>query len=282
MESETAIMERLIAIDGLPTVCAEVLVMMRDPQVSLDVLIREVERDPALTGNLLRLANAAYFGHPRQIGSVRQAIVRLGTRQLLPLLLAAGVAARLSRPVRGYDLAAGALWERSLSLAVASHEVARSMGHDPPPELFTTGLLADVGKLILGEFLEADVAAVQSLAFEQGMPFDEAERSVLGLDHAEVGGRLLKLWGLPEPVVQAVRYHHRPHLAETGRELAEMVHVADALCMMIGIGCGSDGLHYRCSPCGEASRLLRSGAVEELMLGVLDHSREMSRHLPGQ
>jgi len=277
MASQAAIMERLIEIDGLPTVCLEALSMMRDPQVSLDKLIGEVERDPALTGNLLRLANAAYFGFPREIGSVRQAIVRLGTRQMLPLILAAGVAARMNRPVRGYDLPPGALWNRSLCMAVGSVEVARRLGTEVPPELFTAGLLADVGKLVLGEFLAADGGAIRALAFEQGVPFDEAERRVLGLDHAEVGGQLLELWNLPEPIVDAVRHHHLPDQVGPGRGLVEPLHVADALCMMIGIGCGCDGLHYRCSPGCEANRVLQADAVEELMATILVHSRELGR-----
>jgi len=275
MAVQTAIMERLIEIDGLPTVCRAALSMMRDPQIGLSTLVREVERDPALTANLLRLANAAYFGSSREIGSIHQAVVRLGTRQVLPLIIAAGVAARMNRPVRGYDLPAGALWTRSLCLAVGSVEVARAMGRDVAPELFTAGLLADVGKLVLGEFLEADGEAVRCLAFEQGVSFDEAERRVFGADHAEIGARLLELWKLPENIVDAVRCHHLPDQAEAGQELVESMHVADALCMMIGVGCGCDGLHYRCSPTCNANRLLQPGSVESLMITIMGHSRDL-------
>ena len=277
MTVHAEVMERLIAIDGLPTVCHEALAMMRDPRISLDKLVDEVERDPALTANLLRLANAAYFGFPKDIGSVRQAVVRLGTRQMLPLIIAAGVAARLNRPVRGYELAPGALWSRSLCMAVATVEVSRRLSSDVPPETFTVGLLSDIGTLVLGEFLEADGREVLALAFEHDVPFDEAERRLLGLDHAEVGGQLLELWDLPEPIVDAVRHHHSPGSATAGRELADAAHVADALCMMIGIGVGCDGLHYRCNASEQAAKLLQEGQVEELMEKVLRHSQELGK-----
>ena len=155
-------------------------------------------------------------------------------------------------------------------------ELSTSLGVAAPNYVFTAGLLHDVGKIVLGTFVEVDPAPILGLAFDQGLSFEEAEREVLGIDHAEVGAALLEHWGLPGPIAEAVRCHHHPAKVNGDPLVADLVHVADVLALMAGLGTGSDGLHYR--PAAESlERLEVTNLVAETatcrMLGRLEELR---------
>jgi putative nucleotidyltransferase with HDIG domain len=233
---------------SLPTSTLELARLVCDPDVEIQDLKQAVERDPGTAGNLLRLANSAYFGGRRQIATVRDAIVRLGLRQVAQLVLGSSVAPMARPSIKGYDLPAGGLLRHSVSTAACTEELAKALGHRPPHESFTAGLLHDVGKIVLGTFIEIDVKPILSLSFEESVPFQEAERRVLGIDHAEVGAVLLDEWGLPESLVEVIRWHHEPDEFTGDESLAlDLVHVADNLARMTGMSTGLDGLHYASS-----------------------------------
>ncbi|MCC7490852.1 MAG: HDOD domain-containing protein [Fimbriimonadaceae bacterium] len=245
MNTREDIVAGIAQIPALPSAAGTALQVLRQPSVDLDKLCRVVECDPALTANLLRLANSAYFGFPRRIASVRQAALQFGSRQVSRLVVTCAVAPRAQRSVRGYDLGPGALWIHSLGVAIGAVELANALGIDVPDMLFVAGLLADIGKTVLGDFLETDVEPICELAFDEGLAFDDAERQVLGIDHAEVGALLLDHWNLPADIVEVARWHHHPDQSRTQWTATHLVHAADALCMAVGLGNGRDGLHYR-------------------------------------
>ena len=108
-------------------------------------------------------------------------------------------------------------------------------------------MLHDIGKIVLGGFVDIGYDAVMA-ATAENVPFEEAERRALGADHAEVGASILSDWVFPPAMVEAVRWHHEPERASETNPLLDVVHVADALCLMRGIGGGRDGLQYHPSP----------------------------------
>jgi putative nucleotidyltransferase with HDIG domain len=241
-------------LPALPTGAGQLLALLQDPDVGISVLIERIEYDPGLTSNLLRLANSAYFAGPRSIGSLREAIVRLGTKRILQLVITSVVAPMARRPVQGYDLPAGQLLTHSVAVAIAGEQIAEAVHLRPVDHLFTAGLLHDLGKIVLGTFVEVDAEPIRRLAFEQSMPFDAAEREVLGIDHAEVGAQLLASWSLPADVVEAVRHHHLPENVAGDSFTVDLVHTADQLILSSGVGAGADGLNYRPSE-GAVTRL---------------------------
>jgi putative nucleotidyltransferase with HDIG domain len=157
-------------------------------------------------------------------------------------------------PVRGYDLPGGKLLSHSLAVAVGAEELARMLGHEVPSHVFTAGLLHDIGKIVLGTFLEVDAGPVLERANSQQLPFDVAEREVLGIDHAEVGGILLDRWNFPVQLVASVRCHHRPEDLSPPDFVADCVHVSNMVSIECGLGAGIDGLHY--TPSGTVLRRL--------------------------
>jgi putative nucleotidyltransferase with HDIG domain len=228
---------------GMPAAAVKLLALLDRPEVTSPEVENILRRDPALTANLLKLANSAYLGIPSKIGSVRQAVMLLGFRRLTQMVIATCTATIMDRTVPGYDLPPGELWHHSIAVSVAAEGIVRELKIQASEEIFTAALLHDVGKLILGQFVMEDYHKIE-LALEQGLSFETAENIALGTDHAEIGARVLEKWSFPADIVEAVRWHHAPHKAGVGNTMLDIVHVANMLCLMIGIGVGREGLHY--------------------------------------
>ncbi len=264
MNRKDAIIARLDDIPALPAAALDVIRLVQDPDVDMSTLTRAIEFDPGLTTNLLRLANSAYFGCPRSIGTVREAVVRLGMWNVSRLLLPLAVAPVVRLDVRGYDLLPGALLDHSIAVAAGAQAIADERKATFPRETFTAALLHDVGKIVLGSFVEVDFREIEAVALRENQPFEEAERAVLGIDHAEAGAMLLERWNCPESIVIASRWHHRPEDCVSGGAALALVHLADAISILEGIGAGSDGLRYRVSESIFASWALPEEAVERV------------------
>ncbi len=253
-----AVMVRVKSLPSIPGTAANVLQLLQDPNMDALRIERAVRYDPGLTANILKLSNSAYFGYQGKIGSVRQAVVRLGWRRLYEVIIATSVHGVMEEPVPGYSLPQGELWRHSIGVAVAAEGLTKELKLPPSDETFTAALLHDIGKLVLGAFVAADFDRIQELA-EEGTPFEAAERQILGIDHCEVGGRILQSWSFPPALVNAALWHHEPDSADPSRFFLDLVHVADVICLMIGIGLGREGLQYR--PAGGALSRLGIKAV---------------------
>jgi HD-like signal output (HDOD) protein len=250
VNTRQAILDRVPAIEALPVVAMRVITTLQNPRAELSEIARLIRHDPALTAGLLRLANSAAMAGRHRIESVDAALARIGLRKTLHLVMSTVVAPIAARPVRGYDLPAGELWRHNVAAALGANVVYDLIRRPPHPAAFTAGLLLDIGKQILGEFMEVDGRAIQHEAFEQHVSFEQAERHVLGIDHAQVGAALLTHWGLPDSIVDVVRWHHEPASCPPDhREVAQVVHVADQVCTQAGIGGGADGCNY--VPCAQ-------------------------------
>ena len=165
-----------------------------------------------MTANLLKLANSAYFGMPSKIGSVRQAVLLLGLKRLIQMVIASCVSALMDRPVSGYDLSPGELWRHSIAVTVAAEGLVKELNIEAAEEIFTAALLHDVGKLVLGDFVQDDFKKIEDI-LSQGISFETAENMVLGVNHADIGAEILRKWSLPPELVNAVRWHHDPESA---------------------------------------------------------------------
>ena len=245
--------------------------MLQDPDVEVADLVDSLEYDPGLTANLLRWANSAYFGGRHEILSVRDAVVRLGMRRMNQLIMTSIAAPVVGQPIRGYDLPPGRLLEHSIAVAIGTGELAKVLDIALPDTAFTAGLLHDIGKVVLGMFVEVASEPILSLAAEEEISFDESERRVLGIDHAEVGALLLERWNLPASIVSAVRWHHEPHCLEEDTVTVDLVHVTEALALACGLGNGVDGLLYSPDPV----------AVDRLSLSTAAAERTVARMLTG-
>ena len=247
MSRRDEILSTILDIESMPASSAEATRFLSDPESNMSDIVRAIEYDPGLTSNLLRMANSAYYGVSDRIGSVRDAIVRLGTYQIYQMVVSWGFSSMARRGVPGYGLASGKLWEHSIGVAVGAEQISTELRFQKAPHTFTSGLLHDIGKIALGTFVAVDIDSILQIVREEKVSFEVAERQTLGVDHAEAGAVLLEHWGFPENVVEACRWHHQPESLVDESPVLDLVHVADSICLMGGIGVGVDENNYKTS-----------------------------------
>ncbi|MCA3012710.1 MAG: HDOD domain-containing protein [Myxococcaceae bacterium] len=200
-ERVKVVLSRLGALPALPTTYARLSELTANPNASLDEVASVLEQDPAITANVLRIINSAYFGLPRRVSSVRETVKLLGIQPLKNIVLTVEL---YEGPAAGKS--AKALQLDALARACAMREL---LGRTPMAEAaFAAGILADVGRLLIATRLPLDMQAMTSDA--SGRAREVIERERLGSTHAELGGALLSLWNMPTSLVEAVTLHHSP------------------------------------------------------------------------
>ena len=242
-----AILERILEIPAMPAAVGDLISTTRNPDVAFEKLIEALQHDQGLTANILRWANSSYFSGRFQIETIRDAAVRLGLEKMKLVVMASVAAPMVKQAVSGYDLPAGSLMEHSIAVAIGTAELAEALEIKAPSYAFTAGLLHDIGKVVLGTFVATAAEPIKQIAGEEDVSFDEAERRVLGIDHAEAGAIVLQHWNIPKTIVETVRWHHEPHKYDGDKSAIDLVHTACILSMKCGLGIGSDGLNYKYS-----------------------------------
>ncbi|MGD9149331.1 MAG: HDOD domain-containing protein, partial [Desulfobacterales bacterium] len=226
---------KIEAFPGMPTTAAKLLPLLEDSDSTATEIENILKYDPGLTANILKLTNSAYFGIPTRISSVRQAIVLLGWKRLLQVVMTICMSPLMNKTIPGYDLPRGALWQHSVAVSVAAEILVKALRIPDADEVFTAALLHDVGKLILGGFVKEDLQQIEDMV-TKGITFDVAESMVLGTNHAEIGGQILDKWSFPSELVSAVQWHHDPESCEESCNLSDIVHVANTMGIMTGYG----------------------------------------------
>ena len=240
------IMRQVKSFPGMPTTAAKLLPLLREPDSSIARIEDLIKYDPGLTANLLKLTNSAYFGLPSRISSVHQAILLLGRKRLLQLVTTMCMSGLMKKSVPGYDLPQGGLWRHSVAVAVAADRLVQSLKITQADEVFTAALLHDIGKMILGDYVQEDLKSIQEMAVK-GISFEVAEYMVLGTNHADVGARILNSWSMPEELVHAVAWHHDPDQCKENCRLSDLVHVANIAAHSIDGGPNDDDLSVEAS-----------------------------------
>jgi len=228
------VLARADALPALPQIVARILEMLGDEEVNVEVLSGHIVSDPAVVARLLAAANAGALGASGRVESVRQAIILLGVSRVRDITLATAIMDRFNA-APPFD--ARRLWLHSLGVAICAQEVARGAGLDVDVA-YTAGLLHDIGQLLLFAFAPAAYAGVQRLRIDRDIDIVDAEREVLGVDHAQVGGALARRWKMPEDVADAIAAHHASADSGPENEMADAVHVAEVLSHALNLGGG--------------------------------------------
>lgn len=263
------IISRVGEVKPLPGTVLKLIQVVNDPNSSVEQMVEAIRYDQAVTGQMLRIVNSAFFSFSREISSLNEALRVLGTLKVLQLVMAIHTNSILSKAQDGYGLPPGRLWHHSVGVALASAALADHLRHPNKNLLFTAGLLHDIGKVILNEYVADEYTEIVRRVTEEKMSFCEAEKQVLGFAHDEIGAQVGEKWQLPEVLVNGIRYHHDPGAVDPPDAIVDILHLADCTCMMLGIGLGSDGLYYRSSEDVMARRGLKESDLETLGVQVL-------------
>jgi putative nucleotidyltransferase with HDIG domain len=219
-------------LEALPVVAQRLLAIVREENTTIDTISRLLSTDQALASAVLRYANSARAMPNRRIASLREALARIGHRALSEVLVRACAGPMLDRGLPPYALPRRVAWRHAATASLASRGLAQLLNVGAPDDASIAGLLHDVGKMVLTSVVPEAAAEAVSIARGRRLPVWQAETLVLGFHHGSVGAALLRSWGLPETVVDAVQCHHEP--TSTANPLATIVYLADAAAHAVG------------------------------------------------
>lgn len=273
-------LERIIKqTQDLPVLSANALEVFKatDSGIASAQSIAEIIlRDQALTARILRLSNSAFYGSARKISHVSEAVVVLGFRTIRSLSLVAASYPWMMREYQGYRLGPMQLWTHAFATATGAKLLAQHVRGVDEETAFVSGLLHDIGKTVLSLWMKDRLEAALHLCEVESIAFDEAERRLLGYDHAMVGGALAESWNFPRDLVEVITYHHRPAEAQHNR-LVDLVHVADYMAMILGYGLGGDSMAYRLDS-GSFDRLgMSSGDLPRFSGEIIDGCKQFEQ-----
>jgi putative nucleotidyltransferase with HDIG domain len=231
----------IIQLPALPTVAMEVVQMVDNPRTTASRLGKVISSDQALTAKVLKIANSPFYGFPRKISTIEFAIIILGYDALKEIVISISLISALQkRSDTTFD--AQTFWEHAITTGVLARRLARDHGYRVSGEVFVGGVLHDIGISVLHRYFRNEYRRIVEIAREGDLSFREAEESVLGVTHAEVGGWLAERWNLPDQLVEAIMHHHAPSRARRYRDLVAIVHYADVLAnRSLGRGLEYDG-----------------------------------------
>lgn len=244
MELEKIIKE-IDRLEPVSTIGNKIMELVSNPDSTLADIVEIIKYDQAVTANLLKICNSAVFGLRKEIVSVKQAVAYLGLEKVACMVMVGNSAENFKQTQDGYDLEKGELWRYSVASALIAQDLAERKKLKLVSHIFTSALLKDIGKVILSTYVQDSYQEIQHLVRNEGQSFTEAEKKVIGIDHAELGARVAENWNFNRAMVDIIRHHHDPEQA-TAKDMAlPIIYLADSICMMIGVGVGADGLAYR-------------------------------------
>jgi putative nucleotidyltransferase with HDIG domain len=236
------ITDSLISLPTLPTVVAKMLELVDNPKTSASSLANLIGRDQVLTAKILKLANSSFYAFPRQIATVKLALVVLGFESVKEMALSFSVLSSF-KGENNKHFDTSLFWQHSVSVGACTRMLARETCYRLAGEAFVAGLLHDIGKVVLNQYLPKEFGEIQTRIFEGGQACEEAEKAVIGATHAEVGAWLAERWNLPVSLVEAIRWHQRPEQCPRNAELPLLVYLGDYLSAKCGLGkSGSPGV----------------------------------------
>jgi putative nucleotidyltransferase with HDIG domain len=211
--------------------------MVRDDNATIDRIADLLGTDQALAAAVLRYANSGGSMPNRRIASLPVAVARIGQRTLSEVVVRACAGPMLDRGLPPYALPRRIAWRHAATASLAARGLGRLIKAGCSEEASVAGLLHDVGKTVLSSVVPEAAAEAVALARSRRIPVWQAEVQVIGFHHGHVGAALLRAWGLPDLVADAVAFHHEP--AETNNQLARLVWLADAAAHAVGaVGSG--------------------------------------------
>ncbi len=234
------VIEKIDDLPTLPRTVLQITALVNDPKSSAKDLARVITDDQVLTVRLLKLVNSSFYGFPQRISTVTGAIVLLGFDAIRNLLLTTSVFDLFANRNRHKKQDQERFWDHSLGCAVGAKVIGNYLRHDKIEELFVSGLLHDIGKIVEMMFLPDKFSKIVAAVNRDNILMTTAENNVLGYNHAEVGKLLAEKWNLPVKLVQVIAHHHYPDSAGSFAMEAAIVHLADIFCRALNMGYGGD------------------------------------------
>jgi putative nucleotidyltransferase with HDIG domain len=267
----TEIISQVKDLPVVPETARKLTKLLSEPDTHREDLIQALRCDNVMTAKLLRVCNSAHTGLSSPVGSIDQAVLLLGDNAIFRMVCAIGFGAAMGFTMPGHAVEANGLWGHSLSTGMGAEYLTESeaYGDFQPSIAFTAGLLHDIGKLVLNNILTPKWRAeIRACISENAYSRVEAEKKVLGANHAEIGACLLQKWALPEVIVEAVANHHTP-VIQPVVQLSAVVYLANNATHLSGPSIGSpDAFALRPGPSVAELLGLQQERLEKMVASV--------------
>lgn len=269
------IQHSLADLPPMPQVVMKALKIISSPTGSMGELSRILETDQSIASTILRLVNSAYYGRREKISSINRACILLGQQALRDMIISAGSSNFLERTLKGYGFKSGELWQHSIATALCSRIIAKKKIPDLANDAYTAGLLHDIGKIILDKYVMEKKAAFDEFLENEVNSILDAEKHIFGFDHADIAFDICKNWNIPENIAISIKNHHCPS-ASQGSELAYIVHAADYVAKLSGLGYASDDIMAELEEGTTDLIGLNHKALGNLVLEVIESVQKIS------
>lgn len=227
-----AIIHQIDAIHELPTLSTVAMKLSRllmDIEISAKDVAEVIQYDQAIVTKMLKMVNSAFFGFSKKVSSVQHALMLLGFNTVRNAIIAIDVinALKINHKIKGFDISA--FWRHAIGVAVISRHLDQETGHLFREDVFTAGIIHDIGKIVMAHYFSDRFQSVLETMNRDQVNFTEAEHRHFPINHAELGAHLAKRWHLPETMCNVIGRHHTSSKNSAVDNLVLIVHAADAL-----------------------------------------------------
>lgn len=240
------LLDKISMLPAMPTTTQKLLEILNNPSAGAKELSKAITLDPAVTAQVLRLANSAYYGQGGKVSDVTKAVILIGFAEISHALMALSLASLFVRKDAPEIIDRAAFWEHALSCSVIAGQMVRPAGVGDPHQVLVAGLLHDLGKLVMAYYMPEEYAGILRRAAAERCAIRDIEREVLGNNHALLGEAIARRWKLPVEISRCIRYHHVPlsveNLDHATVALVRLICAADALCKAASLGFSGDDL----------------------------------------
>ena len=237
------ILKSVKELPPMPQVVIKTQEVIADSNADAKKIADIIETDQGIAMKVLKVANSSYYGLSGKISSISQASVLLGHKTLGEIVMLAGAEGILDGKLPGYGYDSKDLWKHSLAVAFGSKIISNSKSPDLVEEAHMAGLIHDVGKIILDSYIVEKKEEIESFMEKEEKTFLDAESQYFGFNHAEIASEVCKKWNFPESLIFPIKYHHQPGNSDSS-ELSYILHMADYVAILSGIGYDSDDVLY--------------------------------------
>ncbi len=232
-----SVVSKIDNISTLPQILKKILNVTANPKSAAADLEEILKSDSAMTGKIIRVANSSYYGLSQKILTVKRAVVFLGFKTVKNLAIAASVCDLFKSYEQINDFTREELWKHSVVVALCSRSICLRAGLDIGDDVFTSGIMHDIGIVIEDQYMNNDFARVLQSPELDASGMIEIERSVFGFDHAALGESVAQSWKIPDEITKVIAYHHKPRAVPLKYRIpASIVYLADLLTAALKMG----------------------------------------------
>ena len=269
------ILKSIDELPPMPQVVAKTRSLLADSTSDAKKIAGVIETDQGIASKVLKIANSAYYGLSGKISTIQHATVVLGAKTLGEIVTMSGTAKLMNGKLPGYGYKSNDLWLHSLAVAQGAKIIANVKNPELLEEAHTAGLIHDVGKLILDNYVLERRAEMDAFMETEEKAFNDAEFEFFGFDHAEIASEICAKWHFPDQISRAIKCHHKPSESEED-ELSYILHTADYVATISGIGYDDDDFLYELEEGTQDFLKLKQEDISNIVMEVTESVNKIS------